>query len=789
MRRWVVRLLAALLAGVAVVAILAWLTVRASLPQLDGTIELEGLAAEVSIVRDVAGIPTITADNRLDLAYATGFVHGQDRFFQMDLIRRDAAGELSEIIGSATINTDRRKRLHRFRSRAVKSLENLPELDLEILQRYSDGANAGLASLGAKPFEYYVLGVDPEPWAAEDSILVSSAMFMDLNDERAVRDQQRGLIARIVPAEVLHWLDPWGSPWDAPMIGEPRAAVPIPGPELLSIRDATVAFRSVNDTRPPPVLGSNNWAVSGDLTASGHAIVTNDMHLGLNVPNIYYRVRFVSKGLPAVDVTGVSLPGAPMIVAGSSGQVAWGLTNSNGDWSDAVLIVPGEQPGSYRTPEGDQLFDLHKEMIAVKDEDPVEYLVRETVWGPIDDTANYPDGEIAISWIAHATDVANLGLIQLEAASNVGEALNIANRVVMPPQNFVVGDENGNIGWTISGYIPARSNYDPNLPADWSETHGWQGWLAPEKYPRIINPESGRIWSANSRVIDGDELRVLGNSGYAFGARTKQIRDGLFTKDRFTPEDMLELQMDDRALFLAQWQSLLLDVLSDTPDSDAELKEYRRLVEEWIPRATPESVGFRLVRAFRNEVRQRTFDALMAPARAAYGDDVKIDMSRQFDAPLWSLVTEQPQHLLPAAYANWNDFMLDAVRENIRYYNENYDGTLADRTWGEYNTASIRHPLSRTLPILSEWLDMSADQLTGDSDMPKAQGPTWGASERFSVYPGDEENSLLHMPGGQSGHPMSEFYRRGHSVWVEGTPTPFLPGQPQHELILQPVTR
>lgn len=787
MKRWIARLLAALLVGVTVVAILAWLTVRASLPQLNGIIELGGLAAAVSIVRDDAGIPTISADNRLDLAYATGFVHGQDRYFQMDLIRRDGAGELSEIIGAATIDIDRHKRLHRFRSRAEKSLANLSDLDRAILQRYSDGANAGLASLGAKPFEYYVLGVDPEPWAPEDSILVSSAMFMDLNDERAVRDQQRGLIARILPAEVLHWLDPWGSPWDAPMVGEPRAAVPIPGPELLSIRDVTVAFQSVNEVGPAPVLGSNNWAVSGDLTASGRAMVTNDMHLGLNVPNIYYRVRFITKDSAAVDVTGVSLPGAPMIVAGSNGQVAWGLTNSNGDWSDAVLIVPGEQPGSYRTPDGDQLFEVHEEMIAVKDAEPVQFVVRETIWGPIDDTANYPDGEIAISWIAHATDVANLDLIRLEAATTVDEALTIANRVVMPPQNFVAGDENGNIGWTISGYIPARSDYDPNLPADWSEIHGWQGWLPPEQYPRIINPESGRIWSANSRVIDGEELRVLGNSGYAFGARTKQIRDALFAKEQFSAEDMLALQMDDRALFLTPWQSLLLDVLRDASDPD--LMEYRRLVENWIPRAAPESVGYRLVRAFHNAVRQRAFDALMAPAHAAYGDDVQLNMSRQFDAPLWSLLTEQPQHLLPAAYASWNDFMLDAVRENIRYYNENFDGTLADRTWGEYNTASIRHPLSGAVPLLSEWLDMPADPLTGDSDMPKAQGSTWGASERFSVYPGDEENSLLQMPGGQSGHPMSEFYRRGHSAWVEGEPTPFLPGQAQHELILQPATR
>lgn len=789
MKRWIVRLFAGLVVAIAIVAVLAWLTIRASLPQLDGEIEVNGVARPVSIVRDAAGIPTITADNRLDLAFATGFVHGQDRFFQMDLIRRDAAGELSAIIGSATIDSDRRKRLHRFRDKAEKALESLSELELQVLRHYADGVNEGLGRLGAKPFEYYVLGVEPQAWRAEDSLLVAYAMFIDLNDERAIRDQQRGLVAKLMSLEVLNWLDPVGSPWDAPLIGEPLAVAPVPGPEEWSIRDLTVVAREFNEAGQPPVLGSNNWVVSGDLTSSGRAMVTNDMHLGINVPNIYYRARLISTGSPAVDVSGVSLPGQPLIIAGSSGKVAWGFTNSNGDWSDAVLLKPGERPDSYRTPDGDKDFEVHDELIEVKDADPVDFVVRETIWGPIDDRADYPDGELAISWIAHHTEAVNLGIMQLETARTVHEALDIANRVVMPPQNFVVGDDNGDIAWTISGQIPIRATYDSNQPADWSEEHGWQAWLQPELYPRVINPESGRIWSANSRVVDGEALQILGNSGYAFGARAKQIRDGLFAKEQFDPQDMLDIQIDDRALYLARWQTLLLDVLSDATVAEPELLEYRRLAKDWIPQAVPESVGYRLVRAFRNEVRQRTFDALMTPVRAAYGDDIELRMSRQFDAPLWSLVTEQPQHLLPAGFETWNEFMLDAVRENIRYYDENFEGTLADRSWGEYNTASIRHPLSSGVPMLAGWLDMPAEQLTGDADMPKAQGATWGASERFSVYPGDEENSLLHMPGGQSGHPMSDFYRRGHDDWVQGVPSAFLPGQAQYKLILQPATR
>ncbi|MDA0705461.1 MAG: penicillin acylase family protein [Proteobacteria bacterium] len=785
MRRWIIRLLLGLVSAVVVVGLLAWLTLRASLPQLDGEIDAVELSGAVSITRDAAGIPTISAGNRLDLAYATGFVHGQDRYFQMDLIRRDAAGELSAIIGPATIEADRRKRLHRFRSRATVAIEALSSNELELIERYAAGVNAGLASLNAKPFEYYVLGVDPQPWVPEDSMLVAYAMFIDLNHEIAQRDVQRGLAARILPPEVFAWMYPDGTSWDAPLQGDARASAPIPSADVYSLRSVRFKVSPAGEFDSPPLLGSNNWAVSGALTASGLPIVSNDMHLGLDVPNIYYRARLVSTGTPAVDVSGVTLPGQPLVIAGSSGRVAWGFTNSYGDWSDAIVLRPGEAPGTYRTPDGDQAFRIYEEIIAVKDGEPVSQTVRETIWGPVLDGVAYPDGEIAVSWIAHHASETNLRLLELETAGTVAEALDIANHVTIPPQNFVTGDADGNIGWTIAGGIPNRTGYDPLLPADWSATQGWQGWLPAEDYPRIVNPESGRIWTANARVVDGEALRLIGDGGYDLGARAGQIRDALFAKGQFEPSDMLAIQFDDRALFLDRWQKLLVEVLGDAD----EFAEYRRLVTNWIPRAVPESVGYRLVRGFRLEVRQRVFDALMTPVREAYGDDVQLRMSKQFEAPLWSLLTEQPEHLLPAGFDSWNEFLLAAVRANILYLNENFDGPLAERSWGEFNTAVIQHPLSRALPALSAWLDMPAAQLNGDVDLPKTQGPNFGASERFSVYPGDAANSLMHMPGGQSGHPLSDFYRQGHSAWVEGRATPFLPDVAQHELILRPMTR
>jgi len=788
--RLIKRIVGGALALITIVLIVAWLALRASLPQLDGEVSVTGIDDVVTIERDANGIPLITASSRKDLAYATGYAHGQDRFFQMDLIRRKASGELSELVGAAAINADKRFRFHRFRARAQAVFDAASDVDRSLIQSYAEGVNAGLDSLKAKPFEYFVLGSKPEEWVAIDSLLAVYAMYMDLNDSRASKEVRRGMAHSVLPPEVYSWMYPQGTSWDAPIMGAPREVPPIPAADVYSIRN-------VPDNAPPaqeqgryPLRGSNNWAVSGALTGNERALVANDMHLGHRVPNIWYQARLKVLGSEARDVTGVTLPGTPFIISGSNTQVAWGYTNSYGDWTDAVVLRPGATEGTYRTPEGDKKFVAHIEVINVKDGDPIEYAIRETIWGPVVDDVEYPDGEVVVSWIAHKPEGINLNMLNLETAKSVAEALDIANSMSMPPQNFVTGDADGNIGWTIAGQIPRKTGFDPMLPADWSDEHGWQGWLAPSESPRVMNPESGRIWTANARVTDAEALRIVGDGGYDLGARARQIRDGLFAKDTFTPEDMLAIQYDDRALYLSRWRDLLLEVLdADAVASNPALAEYRELAEDWIPRAVPESVGYRLVRAFRLEVERRVFHALMAPVREAYGENVQLRLSNQFEGPLWALVTEQPMHLLAQDYESWQEFMIAAVEQNIAWYAENYDGPLSERSWGEFNTASIQHPLSSSIPLVGSYLDMPAEPLSGDHDMPKAQGATFGASERYAVYPGDEANSIMHMPTGQSGHPLSDFYARGHDDWVHGRSSPFLPGEARHTLTLTPDRR
>ena len=401
MKKWLLRGLG-LIAGLALIAVAtAYLLIRASLPTLDGTIDADGLEGVATIARDSSGIPVITAGSRADLAYATGFAHGQDRYFQMDLIRRRAAGELSELFGDVAVDADRRLRWHRFRPLAREVLAAHDAADRQVIERYAEGVNAGLASLGSRPFEYWVLRKSPEPWLPEDSVLVVHAMFMTLNDSRARKDVRRGYARRVLSDRVYGWMYPEGTEWDAPLMGDARRPPSFPSPEEFRVREWQGEAPAANEQGRPPLDGSNNWAVSGALTASGRALVSNDMHLGLTAPNIYYQARLVQTGDSGRDVAGVTLPGAPFVIAGSNGQVAWGYTNSYGDWSDAVQVFPGVEEGTYRTPEGDLPFVVHEESIDVAGGEPQVLRIRETIWGPVDEGADYPEAEIAVSWTAH----------------------------------------------------------------------------------------------------------------------------------------------------------------------------------------------------------------------------------------------------------------------------------------------------------------------------------------------------------------------------------------------------
>jgi penicillin amidase len=777
-------------------ALWAWSRVRASLPELDGERAMAGLSAPVTIERDALGVPTIRAESRLDAVRALGFLHAQDRFFQMDLLRRQAAGELAELIGPAVIDADREHRVHRFRAVARRVVAQAAPEDRAIFEAYAAGVNEGLASLGTAPFEYLALLVDPAPWKTEDSILTVFAMFFELHDEDGSGEAELGLLHDTLPPEMFEFLAPPGTEWDAPLVGEAFGNPPIPGPEVFDLRKPAAlpkaaAFRRQRpreEGEPYALAGSNNWAVAGAHTADGRALLANDMHLGISVPNTWYRASIVRPDGAggALRMTGVTLPGGPAVVVGSNGHVAWGFTNSYGDWTDLVVVeVDPNDPKSYRTPQGPRRFTWTTETIKVKGGEDVGLEVRETIWGPVIDTD--PRGRPrALAWTAHHPEAVNLRISGIEAARNLDEAVAVANQCGIPPQNFTVVDSTGRVGWTIIGRMPRRIGFDGQVPTSWADgSRGWNGWLTPEEMPRVIDPPGGRVWTANARVVGGEMLAKLGDGGYDLGARSRQIRDGLLALPKATPRDLLAIQLDDRALFQERWRNLLLQTLTPEAVGNApRRRELRRLLEAtWTGRASVDSVAYRMTRTFRNFLLEQVFTSLTGQGDTP--EEQRFGPTRQFEGPLWRLVTERPPHLLDPKFESWDEQLLAAADAMLEYYEEQ-GRSLGDLTWGDRNTTRIRHPLSQAVPALSGWLDMPARQLPGDEDMPRVQGPGFGASERLVVSPGQEEKGFFHMPVGQSGHPLSPFYQAGHKAWEEGEPTPFLPGPAVHTLRLSP---
>jgi penicillin amidase len=830
--RVAILVMAALLLATAVGAV--WLRgqVRGSLPQLDGERQLPGLSAPVEVTRDGLGIPTVSGVTRVDVARATGFLHAQDRFFQMDLARRRAAGELAALVGPRAVPLDREIRIHRFRAEAERAVKLLGSRDRQLLASYTAGVNAGLEALSAPPFEYLVLRQTPEPWTPEDSLLVVLSMFVTLQDSDGDFEATLATMHDILPPPMVDFLTPRGSEWDAPLVGGAFEPPPIPGADVYNLRairgrrrprpplgpsasghDPSAlghgrwaldlrpwAARLDNSVRNAPAVGSNNFAVAGRLTADGGALVANDMHLSIRVPNTWYRASLEwpdpSDSAGKNQITGVTLPGVPAVVVGSNTHVAWGFTNTYADWSDVVLVeTDPDQPDRYLTPDGWRAFDVYDEVIDVAGGPAEHQSVQWTIWGPVLEP-DHVGRTRAYRWVAHSAEHLAASLTPLETARTVEEAFDEANGLGTPGQNLVAADRSGRIGWSIYGAIPRRRGLDGQIPTSWSDgSRGWDGWLDASDYPRIVDPPDGRVWTANARVVDGAMLAVLGDGSYEIGSRARIIRERLAARDRFSAHDLLDIQMDTSAAFLARWRGLLLETLTvDVTAGERDRTLFRSIVDDgWSGQADADSVAYRLTREFRNVVSERVIAFVLSEC---YEADRAFNYTtvRRRDTPIWMLVTERPQHLLDPRYATWTEMLIDAIDATIERAMRDRGGNLRpgdlrDRVWSEYNVTAYQHPLSGAVPFLDRWLDMPAAALPGDLYSPRVQSGAQGASERMVVSPGREADGIMQMPTGQSGHPLSPFYANSHDAWLKGEPTPFLPGPTVHTLTLTPWAR
>ncbi|WDE04130.1 penicillin acylase family protein [Thalassomonas viridans] len=761
--------------------------IESALPTLDGKADIFGLSGTTVIERDENGIATIKAENRNDAAVALGFIHAQERFFQMDLLRRNSAGELSSLFGPAALKHDKKIRRHRFRDRAREIIKNLPSQQLALLKAYTRGVNQGLELLKGAPFEYLLLRQAPVLWQEEDTVLTIFSMYIDLQFEYGERELTLGLIKSSFGEEMYQFLNPKGSRWDAAIDNSRYHESPIPAHGWTNNGTAALSGKTQAQTYQDQALpGSNNWAVSGKLSENGSAILANDMHLNLRVPNTWYRasLEYKSHEHEAVKVTGVSLPGTPSIIAGSNGDIAWGFTNSYGDWSDVILLETNEDNSQYLTPDGYRPFTSYKQVIAVKDQKSVAIEVKDTIWGPVIDE-DYQGKMIAYRWVAHDLNAVNLNITELEQAKDTDQAFAVAAISGMPAQNLVVADKAGDIGWTIMGPIPVKHGAVGDLPASWaSGENSWSSYLTPALYPKVKTPKSNRLWTANSRVVGGEMLDKIGNGGYALGARASQIRDNLRNKSRFNEQDLLNIALDHRAKFLDRWQDFLLNRVL-TPETLAEHNEWQEikaLLDNKVLKATTDSVAYRLVRNFRLNVKSLLFEGVDSRLEAAGKTYTTQVIRHQLETPLWQLISEQPKQFLPPSATSWHNLFEQALAATVRDMTADQD--LEDATWGQHNTAQIRHPLSRAVPFIGRWLDMPATELAGDKYMPHVQNNTFGASERMVVAPGFEHQGIFHMPTSQSGHPWSPYYGKGHEDWVQGKVSPFLPGETKYTLIL-----
>ena len=774
MRRWLLRLLWCVLALAVLASLAIWLLLRGSLAELDGERALPGLSAAVRVERDARGVVTITAANQADAMRALGRVHAQERYFEMDLMRRSAAGELSALFGPAAIEADKRMRVHRLRARTDAHLAQALGNQPAVVQAYVGGVNEGLDALPVRPWAYLLLRQAPQTWQASDSVLAGLAMYADLQDPANQNELALARIRTVVPPALYALLAHDGSQWDAPLLGEPRGNAALPDATQLDLRSLQAAPAAA--AADADAVGSNNFAVDGTLTADGRAIVADDMHLGLRAPALWFRVRlrYPDPAAPGgqVDISGFSLPGVPAVIVGSNGHVAWGFTNSYIDTAD------------FRREAADAAVTVHEERIEVAGQPAVRFPVRETAWGPIVHTHADGSGD-ALRWVAQLPGAVRMDFADMARAGNLDQALKVADHAGIPAQNLVIADRSGRIAWRLVGARPDRG---PGcLPQGFNDNLGTPDcapWgIRSDAAPALIDPPEHRLWTANSRVVDEQRLANVGNGGYDLGARGQQIRDLLVARDRFDEHALLAIQLDDRAVFLQRWWALLQAVTANS--SDPALQRLHAANAHWDGRASVDSVSYRITRGFRGKVLDAVEGALLAPAKAQLGDDFLPPRLAQLEGVVWPMLEQRPANLLPPGVASWDDLLATAARELEADLSQ--QGPLQQRTWGERNTAAICQPVARALPAFAQrWLCMPADPLPGDRDMPRVQGPDFGASQRMVVSPGHEADGIVHMPGGQSGHPLSPYWGAGHEDWVHGRPTPFLPGPAQRTMTLVP---
>lgn len=753
-RIWLVVKILLLLLLLAIAGI--WVALSLSVPLNESKVAHPDLQSQVLVDMDEYGVPHIKAENRADGAWVTGYLHGQSRYFQMDLLRRRGAGELSVLFGARALDMDKTSRLHQFRKRAAHQLSLLPAAQQQLLDIYVKGVNAGLAALRVRPPEYLMLMQQPEPWTAVDSLLVVYAMYFGLQDGNGDKKLLRTLIHDRFPQDYALLL-PNHTEFDSPVIGENQAVPHDLSSLYRQLKKGETSQGNAELGETEPAHGSSSWVVSGAHTADGRAILSNDIHLGLYLPNQWYRLGL---SIGEHRITGVTLPGMPLVVAGSNGFVSWGLTNSYGNWSDLTVV-------------DDKVVVDREEIEDIKVGEAVEQLtIKHTRFGPI-----LPDGGYAVKWLAHTDRAVNLNLLAFEQARSVEQIIALAPSIGVPPQNLLVADSQGHIGWTIIGPLPQR---DKARFATTAAEHGPWTWVEAENYPQLIDPKSGFIWSANNRMYEKSDWPSIGEDDFLNGARAWQIHESLVRLHKADVKSVAAIQFDNRALMLARWHRRLTQALEAQAQPDDDLQ---RLMGDWDGHASKDSVAYTLTRAARNQSIADFYQPFLAQLQQPELIKSFRRINSNVEQTVWTAIDTEQAGLFGAE--KLDDYLYGVLLSSYQTLLKEHDDEEKLR-WGWQNRLRMNHPLGLPLWPLDSVFNMAPQEQAGDQFMPAINEPRFGASIRYSVSPGQEHLALVAMPGGQSGHPLSEHYSMGHQRWLEQKWLPFLGGETQQTFEFSP---
>ncbi len=753
-----------------------------SLPKQGGKTVLAGLFDRVTVSFDDRGIPTIEASSRDDATRALGYLHGQNRFFQMDLARRMAAGRLAEMVGSAALGIDRSNRRFQFTMVAdaiVAGLDDARRSDLEV---YCAGVNAGWRALGDKPPEYTVLAGDLEEWKPRDCVLVLLSLFQVLNFDY-VAERPRGVALEALPPELFAFLSAKSGRFESPLLqSSPDAPLPpIPGPEVIDLRDRHARAPSGLIVDEPLAIGSNNWAVSGAHTDDGHALLANDPHLPMTAPGVWYRAQMEVGDLHLV---GLTLPGNPGVIIGSNGHLAWGMTNTSADFQDLIVIeVDPRRPSRYRVPGGWEKFTTVRETIQVQGQKPVVETLKMTRWGPVFDT-DWHGRPLVMKWVALEPSMVNLNILKMPDAHTIEEGIEVARSWYGPSQNVLLASADGRIAWVVSGYLPKRKGFDGSVPVSWADPGvGWDGALDESLRPVIIDPADGFLFTANNRTVDTAWASILGSS-WAGPERAFRINELLHQAEGPIDEgDLLDMQLDTRLELLDFYRDLIVEVAEGAaPASPRE--RAGRAMSAWNGHATVGETAVILLTRYRYALS----DAVLGPmVESCFKLDRRFRYGGGFvEEPVRRLLDARPAHLCPPGDADWSAMLGRVLDEVLVRLDREYPQSDLAPSWGEVNRVNVKHPLSQGAPELGPLLDMPDETLPGHTSAVRVASRTFGASARLVVGPGREERGLLHTPAGQSGHPLSPYYRAGHDDWVNGRPVPLLARQRMSRLVLLP---